>query len=109
MAQREHLASRLGFLLLSAGCAIGLGNVWRFPYITGKYGVSAVPAFYGTANPHHGIFRGPCVPPQYVQGFFRTGTCGDQVALVRLVQPCRQLHPHDVLHHGFGLDASIFY
>ena len=38
MAQREHLASRLGFLLLSAGCAIGLGNVWRFPYITGKYG-----------------------------------------------------------------------
>ncbi len=38
MAQREHLASRLGFLLLSAGCAIGLGNVWRFPFITGKYG-----------------------------------------------------------------------
>jgi len=38
MAQREQLASRLGFVLLSAGCAIGLGNVWRFPYITGKYG-----------------------------------------------------------------------
>lgn len=36
--QRERLASRLGFLLLSAGCAIGLGNVWRFPYITGQYG-----------------------------------------------------------------------
>ena len=38
MSQREQLASRLGFVLLSAGCAIGLGNVWRFPYITGKYG-----------------------------------------------------------------------
>ena len=38
MAQREQLASRLGFLFLSAGCAIGLGNVWRFPFITGKYG-----------------------------------------------------------------------
>ncbi len=38
MAQRETLASRLGFILLSAGCAIGLGNVWRFPYITGQYG-----------------------------------------------------------------------
>ena len=37
-AKRENLASRLGFLLLSAGCAIGLGNVWRFPFITGKYG-----------------------------------------------------------------------
>lgn len=35
---REELATRLGFLLLSAGCAIGLGNVWRFPYIAGHYG-----------------------------------------------------------------------
>lgn len=36
--QREKLGSRLGFILISAGCAIGLGNVWRFPYIVGKYG-----------------------------------------------------------------------
>ncbi len=36
--QREHLGSRLGFILLSAGCAIGIGNVWKFPYITGQYG-----------------------------------------------------------------------
>ncbi len=35
---RERLGSRLGFLLLSAGCAIGLGNVWRFPWIAGQYG-----------------------------------------------------------------------
>lgn len=35
---REILGSRLGFLLMSAGCAIGLGNVWRFPFITGAYG-----------------------------------------------------------------------
>ncbi|MDR2889459.1 MAG: sodium-dependent transporter, partial [Lachnospiraceae bacterium] len=38
MQKREQLSSRLGFILLSAGCAIGLGNVWRFPYIAGKYG-----------------------------------------------------------------------
>ena len=38
MDNRENLASRIGFILLSAGCAIGLGNVWRFPYITGKNG-----------------------------------------------------------------------
>ena len=36
--QREHLGSRLGFVLLSAGCAIGIGNVWKFPYITGQNG-----------------------------------------------------------------------
>ena len=38
---REKFGSRLGFILISAGCAIGLGNVWRFPYITGKYGGAA--------------------------------------------------------------------
>lgn len=38
MSNREHFTSRAGFLLVSAGCAIGLGNVWRFPYITGEYG-----------------------------------------------------------------------
>lgn len=36
--EREKLGSRLGFILLSAGCAIGLGNVWKFPYITGQNG-----------------------------------------------------------------------
>ena len=44
--EREKLASRLGFLLLSAGCAIGLGNVWRFPYITGVYGGGAFVFIY---------------------------------------------------------------
>ncbi|SPT68584.1 Na+-dependent transporters of the SNF family [Anaerobiospirillum thomasii] len=38
MPTREHFSSRLGFLLIAAGCAIGLGNVWRFPFITGQYG-----------------------------------------------------------------------
>ena len=36
--QRENLGTRLGFILVAAGCAIGLGNVWRFPYIAGAYG-----------------------------------------------------------------------
>jgi NSS family neurotransmitter:Na+ symporter len=36
--ERERLGSRLGFILLSAGCAIGIGNVWKFPYITGENG-----------------------------------------------------------------------
>ncbi len=44
--ERETLASRFGFILLSAGCAIGLGNVWRFPYITGMYGGAAFVLVY---------------------------------------------------------------
>ncbi len=36
--EREHLGSRLGFILLSAGCAIGVGNVWKFPYLAGQSG-----------------------------------------------------------------------
>ena len=38
MENRERLGSRLGFILLSAGCAIGCGNVWKFPWMAGQYG-----------------------------------------------------------------------
>lgn len=44
--QREHLRSRLGFILLSAGCAIGIGNVWKFPWMTGQYGGGAFVLIY---------------------------------------------------------------
>ena len=44
--EREKLSSRLGFILLSAGCAIGIGNVWRFPYVAGRYGGGAFVLFY---------------------------------------------------------------
>lgn len=44
--QREKFSSRLGFILISAGCAVGLGNVWRFPYVVGKYGGAAFVLIY---------------------------------------------------------------
>lgn len=44
--KRESFGSRLGFLLVSAGCAIGIGNVWRFPYITGQDGGGFFVLFY---------------------------------------------------------------
>lgn len=44
--QREQLSSRAGFILLSAGCAIGIGNVWKFPYIAGQYGGGAFVLIY---------------------------------------------------------------
>lgn len=46
MKERENLGSRLGFILLSAGCAIGIGNVWRFPYMVGENGGGIFVLFY---------------------------------------------------------------
>lgn len=46
MEKRERLSSRIGFILISVGCAVGLGNVWRFPYITGTYGGAAFVLIY---------------------------------------------------------------
>ena len=46
MKEREKFGSRLGFILVSAGCAIGLGNVWKFPYMAGKYGGAAFILIY---------------------------------------------------------------
>lgn len=44
--EREKFGSRLGFILVSAGCAIGLGNVWKFPYMCGQYGGAAFLLIY---------------------------------------------------------------
>lgn len=44
--ERDSFKSRLGFILVSAGCAIGIGNVWKFPYITGEYGGAVFVLFY---------------------------------------------------------------
>ncbi len=46
MGERDTFKSRLGFLLVSAGCAIGIGNVWKFPYIAGQYGGAVFVLFY---------------------------------------------------------------
>ena len=44
--ERENFKSRLGFLLVSAGCAIGIGNVWKFPFVTGQNGGGVFVLFY---------------------------------------------------------------
>ena len=44
--EREHFSSRLGFILITAACSIGLGNIWRFPYITGRYGGASFVLLY---------------------------------------------------------------
>ncbi|MBR1470377.1 MAG: sodium-dependent transporter, partial [Lachnospiraceae bacterium] len=45
-AKRENFGSRLGFILVSAGCAIGIGNVWKFPYVAGQNGGAIFVLFY---------------------------------------------------------------
>ena len=44
--ERENFGSRLGFILVSAGCAIGIGNVWRFPFVAGQNGGAVFVLFY---------------------------------------------------------------
>ena len=46
MEKRETFSSRLGFILVSAGCAVGIGNVWKFPYICGQFGGAAFILIY---------------------------------------------------------------
>ena len=46
MKERDKFGSRLGFILVSAGCAVGLGNVWKFPYICGQNGGAAFILIY---------------------------------------------------------------
>ena len=46
MKEREKFGTRLGFILVSAGCAVGLGNVWKFPYICGENGGAAFTIIY---------------------------------------------------------------
>ena len=58
MKEREQFKSRIGFILLSAGCAIGIGNVWRFPYVVGENGggIFVFPSFNWCSNIEYGIF-----------------------------------------------------
>ena len=87
--KRERFSSRLGFILISAGCAIGLGNVWKFPYITGQYGGAAFVLIYiaflilmGIPHSGGGTFCWPWQPAQYRPRHGRIGAERHQMALV---------------------------
>lgn len=61
--ERENFKSRLGFILVSAGCAIGIGNVWRFPYVAGTERRRTICTFV------------PNLPRSYGSSCFDNGTC----------------------------------
>ena len=59
--KRESFRSSLGFILVSAGCAIGIGNVWKFPYVAGQNGGGVFVLFYLAYFNYHNIFKvHPC-------------------------------------------------
>ena len=92
--EREKLKSRLGFILLSAGCAIGIGNVWKFPYMAGQGGGGAFVLFYllflvilGLPIHEHGVCRGPRQPQESGARLSGTGKAGPEMAHPRLLSP----------------------
>lgn len=91
---REVLGTRLGFLLLSAGCAIGLGNIWRFPYITGLYGGAAFVALYLCCL----LAVTPILIMEIAVG--RAARCNMGLAL-------RKLEPEGTRWHRFGWLALV--
>ena len=62
MEKRERLGSRLGFIMLSAGCAIGCGNVWKFPWMCGRSGGGIFALALTTALGYSVLHFQPFVP-----------------------------------------------
>ena len=113
--EREKLKSRLGFILLSAGCAIGIGNVWKFPYIAGQGGGGAFVLFYlifliilGLPIMTMEFAVGRASRKSPVRAYQALEKAGPEVAHPRLPHPHWLLSAHDVLHHRGRLDAALF-
>ena len=106
-APREHFASRLGFILISAGCAIGLGNVWRFPFITGAYGGAAFVLIYLVFLVILGL---PIMVMEFSVGRAAKqgiGLAFRKLASVRLRGHHRLLRADDVLYDRHRVDAVL--
>lgn len=111
---RERLGSRLGFILISAGCAIGVGNVWKFPYIAGANGGGAFVLIYILFLAILGL---PVLTMEFSLGRAsqKSPIClydnlqkpGQKMAYSRLGVPYRLLRFNDVLHLRFGVDALL--
>ena len=97
MEKRENLSSRLGFILLAAGCAIGLGNVWRFPYVVGENGGAAFVILYLVFLILFGM------PIMVME--FSTGRASRQ----SIANSFKVLEPEGTKWHHFGKAAMMFY
>lgn len=114
MEQREQLGSRLGFILLSAGCAIGIGNVWKFPYMVGQYGGGAFVLIYLFFLVILGI---PVMTMEFAMGragqrsparlYQQLEPKGSKWHLHGYVAMAGQLYSDDVLHQRGRVDAGL--
>ena len=108
--EREKFSSRLGFILISAGCAIGLGNVWRFPYIVGEYGGAAFVLVYLVFLLILGL---PIVVMEFAVGRASRKSAALSFDVLEPKESKyrhgRQLPVNDVLYHGWRMDASLLF
>ena len=114
MKEREKLGSRLGFILISAGCAIGIGNVWKFPYMAGQGGGGAFVLFYlifllmlGLPIMTMEFAVGRASQKSPVKSLLRFGKTRTEMAYPRLHHINRMLSVNDVLHNRCRMDASL--
>ncbi|MBE5772356.1 MAG: sodium-dependent transporter [Clostridiales bacterium] len=98
MQNRERLSSRLGFILLSAGCAIGCGNVWKFPWMAGQYGGGAFVLIYALCL----LFLG--LPVMIME--FSLGRAS-QASPVRMYQKLEKKGPKWHLHGYLALLGNV--
>lgn len=113
--ERENLKSRLGFILLSAGCAIGIGNVWKFPYMAGQGGGGAFVLFYliflvllGLPIMTMEFAVGRASKKSPVKAYQALEKPGTEVAYPRVFHAGRLLSADDVLYYRSRLDVTLF-
>ena len=101
---REHLGSRLGFILLSAGCAIGCGNVWKFPWMTGQYGGGGFVLVYILCLLLLGL---PAMTMEFAMG--RASQASPVRMYQKLERPGQKWHVHGYLALLGNLALMAFY
>ena len=102
--ERERLGSRLGFILLSAGCAIGCGNVWKFPWMTGQYGGGGFVLVYALCLVLLGL---PSMVMEFAMG--RASQASPVGMYQKLEKPGQKWHLHGYLALLGNLSLMAFY
>ncbi len=104
MENRERLASRLGFILLSAGCAIGCGNVWKFPWMAGQYGGGSFVLIYALCLVLLGL---PVMIMEFALG--RASQASPVRMYQKLEKPGQKWHAHGYLALFGNICLMFFY